>query len=63
MAAVEGTKADYRAYEIFLKRLRSSGRQNMYGAIPYLVTRFGITREHAFSVVCRWLDQQAEDAA
>jgi hypothetical protein len=42
----------------FLRRLQGGGRSNMYGAIPYLITEFGCTREDAFRIVCDWLDQQ-----
>lgn len=49
-------------YFPFLRRLRAAGRSNMYGAIPYLVARFGIDRDTAFRVVCEWLDRQAEEA-
>jgi hypothetical protein len=31
----------------------------MYGAVPYLMKAFGLSRESAFQVVCEWLDQQA----
>jgi hypothetical protein len=48
-----------KAYFRFLRRLKADGRTNMYGAVPYLMSRFGLSREHAFGVVCEWLDQQA----
>jgi hypothetical protein len=32
----------------------------MYGAVPYLMKAFGLDRHTAFSVVCEWLDRQAE---
>jgi hypothetical protein len=50
-------------YHTFLKRLRAKGRSNMYGAIPYLMSAFGIDRERAFRIVCEWLDSQALPAA
>ena len=43
----------------FLYRLKAGGRTNMYGAVPYLMSAFGLNREQAFTVVCEWLDQQA----
>jgi hypothetical protein len=43
----------------FLRKLRADGRTNMYGAVPYLMSRFGLSREQAFRIVCEWLDQQA----
>ena len=46
-------------YHAFLRRLRTGGRSNMYGAIPYLMDRFGLDRDTAFRVVCDWVDLQA----
>jgi hypothetical protein len=43
----------------FLRRLQAGGRSNMYGAVPYLMSRFSLDRETAFAIVCEWLDQQA----
>ena len=34
-------------YHSFLKRLQAGGRSNMYGAIPYLMSAFGVDREAA----------------
>jgi hypothetical protein len=48
-------------YFTFLRALRADGRTNMYGAIPYLASAFGCTREEAFRIVCEWIDSQ--DAA
>lgn len=42
----------------FLRKLKAGGRTNMYGAVPYLMKTFGLTREQAFAIVCEWLDQQ-----
>jgi hypothetical protein len=50
-----------KAHVAFLRRLRAGGRSNMYGAVPYLMNAFGIDRDHAFRVICEWLD--LEDAA
>jgi hypothetical protein len=33
----------------------------MYGAVPYLMRRFGLDRDTAFRVICDWVD--AQDAA
>jgi hypothetical protein len=30
----------------------------MYGAVPYLMRAFGLTREDAFAVICEWIDAQ-----
>ena len=35
----------------------------MYGAIPYLVTAFGVDRAEAFRIVCAWVDGEAETKA
>ena len=43
-------------YFKYLNRLRSAGRTNMYGAVPYLMRTFGLERGPAFDVVCRWID-------
>lgn len=48
-------------FHTFLRRLRSGGRSNMYGAVPYLMRRFDLDRDTAFRVVCDWVD--AQDAA
>jgi hypothetical protein len=43
----------------FLRRLQADGRSNMYGAVPYLMSRFHLDRDTAFAIVCEWLDRQA----
>ena len=48
-------------YDAFLRRLRAGGRNNMYGAIPYLMARFELDRETAFRVVCEWVDSQVDE--
>jgi hypothetical protein len=47
----------------FLQRLRVEGRTNMYGAVPYLMRSFALDRDLAFSIVCDWVDQQAQATA
>ena len=44
----------------YLRRLRSDGRTNMYGAIPYLMKAFDLDRAAAFDVVCAWLDRESD---
>jgi len=44
----------------FLRRMQAGGRSNMYGAVPYLMTAFGLDRNAAFQVVCEWMDRQPE---
>jgi hypothetical protein len=50
-------------FHTFLRRLRAKGRSNMYGAVPYLMRAFGLTREDAFGVVCEWIDAQEAEPA
>jgi hypothetical protein len=50
-------------YFTFLRRLRAEGRSNMYGAIPYLASAFGIDRTESFRIVCEWIDAQDAVAA
>jgi hypothetical protein len=47
-----------KAQGAFLRRLRAGGRSNMYGAVPYLMSAFGLDRDDAFRIVCEWLDQE-----
>jgi hypothetical protein len=42
--------------------MKAGGRTNMYGAVPYLMSAFGLDRNAAFAVVCEWLDQQDQTA-
>ena len=57
---------------IFLENLRRSGETNMYGATPYLMSEFGMSREEAGNVLADWMknynpadyeDQQAAEEA
>ena len=50
-------------FHTFLRRLRSGGRTNMYGAIPYLMEAFALDRDAAYRVVCEWLDREAMEGA
>ena len=50
-------------FHTFLRRLRAKGRSNMYGAVPYLMRAFGLTREDAFAVICEWIDAQDAEPA
>jgi hypothetical protein len=45
-------------YFAFLRRLHAKGRNNMYGAVPYLMQAFDLSRDQAFAVVCEWIDLQ-----
>ena len=50
-------------FHTFLRRLRAKGRSNMYGAVPYLMRAFGLSREDAFAIVCEWIDAQEPEPA
>lgn len=39
----------------FLERLRRSGVTNMYGATPYLVEEFSLTKEEAINILVDWM--------
>ena len=52
------TGRDREKFFRFLRRLRSEGRTNMYGAVPYLMRSFAVDRDTAFRMVCDWLDEQ-----
>lgn len=42
-------------YWIFLEKLRKSGVTNMYGATPYLVKEFGISKNKAIEILADWM--------
>lgn len=44
----------------YLDKLRESGATNMFGAGPYLVRRFGMTREQSHTVLQEWMDTFSE---
>ena len=39
----------------FLDELRESGVTNMFGAAPYIVEEFGVTRKEAKSFLLNWM--------
>lgn len=43
-------------YFEFLDALRESGATNMWGAAPYLVEAFGVTRREARDIFLEWID-------
>jgi hypothetical protein len=45
------------AFDRYLRQLKSGGRTNMYGAVPYLMKAFDLDRTAAFGVICEWLDR------
>ena len=49
----------YEYYE-YLEELRQSGVTNMFGASPYLVSRFGLGRREARKVLSNWMENYEE---
>ena len=43
-------------YWIYLEKLRRSGEINMFGAVPYLVRDFGISRQEARDILREWME-------
>lgn len=48
-------------YWLYLEELRKSGKINMFGAIPYLMTRFNISRKDATQILSDWMKNYNED--
>ena len=42
-------------YWLYLEELRRSGEINMYGATPYLMTRFNLSRTEAKEILSDWM--------
>lgn len=40
---------------LFLDKLRESGVTNMFGAAPYLVEEFGVSRHEARDLLLNWM--------
>jgi len=40
---------------VFLDCLRESGATNMYGAAPYLIDEFGMSKREARDVLMEWM--------
>ena len=48
-------------YWIYLEKLRRSGVTNMFGAVPYLVEEFGISRNEARKILSDWMKNYDPD--
>ena len=48
-------------YWIYLENLRRSGETNMYGAVPYIVSEFGVTRSEAREILISWMNNYNKD--
>lgn len=57
--ADEETKKQY--YWNYLKRLRRSGVTNMFGAAPYLMEEFGLSKSEARKVLSDWMKNYNPD--
>ena len=44
-------------YFSFLDVLRETGVTNMFGAAPYIVDQFGVTRTEAREILLAWMEQ------
>jgi len=44
----------------FLDDLRDSGATNMFGAAPYIVEEFGVSRNEAKQLLLNWMQTFAE---
>ena len=44
----------------FLDELRDSGATNMFGAAPYIVEEFGVSRNEAKQLLLNWMQTFAE---
>ena len=53
------TKRQY--YWNFLERLRRSGVTNMFGAAPYLMEEFGLSKSEARDVLKDWMENYNAD--
>jgi hypothetical protein len=45
---------------VYLDALRESGITNMFGATPYLISRFHLTNKRARQVLAYWMETFAE---
>jgi uncharacterized protein YlbG (UPF0298 family) len=48
---------------IYLNTLRESGRINMFGATPYLMDRFDLTRKQASIALIAWMESYKQEKA
>ena len=53
-------KEEHIGYYEFLEALRKSGNTNMFGASPYLVTRFNLSKEEALDILSEWMTNYDE---
>jgi len=53
---------DNQKYYNFLNSLRDTGVTNMFGAAPYLVEVFGVSRAEAREILFQWMQSFEENA-
>lgn len=56
----EKTISQQDAINLFLDDLRESGECNMFGAAPYIMEEFALTKIHARAALKVWMDTYAE---
>lgn len=42
-------------YWLYLEKLRRSGVTNMFGAVPFIVNEFGVSRREAYDILSDWM--------
>lgn len=52
---------DNQKYYNFLNSLRDTGVTNMFGAAPYLVEVFGVSRAEAREILFQWMQSFEEN--
>lgn len=50
-----GTMKTTNIYWIYLENLRRSGVVNMYGAVPYIMSEFHVSRSEATEILLGWM--------
>lgn len=51
---------EYREYFTYLEELRESGETNMFGAGPYLMDEFHLTKHEAYHILELWIESKRE---
>lgn len=55
MKSLQTNDTDEYKYAVYLEKLRRTGETNMYGAAPYLVEKYGVTKKEADKILTRWI--------
>lgn len=51
---------EWEKYYNYLEKLRKSGVTNMFGAAPWLESRFKIEKELAYDILANWMNNYDE---